>query len=71
MGQRGPKPKPKEELKQRRNVSVDADVQELLVALASELEPVFGFQPTLSQTIKFAAKKAREAIASERKDQGQ
>lgn len=63
MGARGPKPKPKEELKQRRNVSVDPDVQETLVALANELEPIFGFHPTLSQTIKFAAKKAREAVA--------
>jgi hypothetical protein len=59
MGARGPKPKPPEEHKQRRNVSVDADVQEMLSGLAAELEPIFGFRPTLSQTIRFVVLKAR------------
>lgn len=53
-------PEDKAPPKPRRNVSLEPEVQEELTALAAELAPRFGFTPTLSQTVKYAIKTARE-----------
>ena len=41
-----------------RNISVDADIVETLNAKAAELEKLFGFKPTLSQTLRHVLKGA-------------
>jgi hypothetical protein len=51
---------PVEELKTRKNISVDPDVQELLNEVQVELEDQFGFRPTLSQTIKYIVREFRK-----------
>jgi len=40
-----------------RNVTVDADLVEVINQKAIELEPIFGFRPSISQTIRHAFKK--------------
>jgi hypothetical protein len=40
-----------------RNVTIDADLVELMNREADELEPIFGFRPTLSQTIRHVIKR--------------
>jgi hypothetical protein len=40
-----------------RNVTVDADLVEMMNQKANELELIFGFRPTLSQTIRYVLKK--------------
>jgi hypothetical protein len=40
-----------------RNISVDADLVDQINQKANELEPIFGFRPTISQTIRHAFKK--------------
>jgi hypothetical protein len=40
-----------------RNISVTPDITDMLNIAADQLEPVFGFRPTLSQTIKYLLRK--------------
>ena len=40
-----------------RNISVDADLVEVINRKADELEPIFGFRPSISQTVRHAFKK--------------
>jgi hypothetical protein len=40
-----------------RNITVDADIIEILRAKANELEEAFGFKPTVSQTLRYVLKK--------------
>lgn len=40
-----------------KNISIDADLVEVINQRATDLESVFGFRPTLSQTIRYAFKK--------------
>ena len=40
-----------------RNISVTCDITDTLNLAADQLEPVFGFRPTLSQTIKYLLRK--------------
>ena len=40
-----------------RNISVDADLVETINQRADELEPFFGFRPSISQTIRYTFKK--------------
>lgn len=47
----------------RRNVSLDPEAAALLGDVAKELESVFGFLPSLSQTVRYLAKLARERAA--------
>lgn len=40
-----------------RNVTVDADLVAAINQRADELEPIFGFRPSISQTIRHTFKK--------------
>lgn len=40
-----------------KNVTVDADIIEILAAKADDLEATFGFKPTISQTLRYVLKK--------------
>jgi hypothetical protein len=42
----------------RKNVTIDAELVELLNQQADELKTVFGFRPTLSQTLRYLLNKA-------------
>jgi hypothetical protein len=44
-----------------RNITVDTEVQELLVQVQDGLTETFGFRPTLSQTIRHIVLKAAAA----------
>ena len=37
-----------------KNITVDADLLEVIHALAERLEHEFGFRPTISQTLRYA-----------------
>jgi len=43
-----------------KNITVDADIQDALNAVADDFEGRFGFRPTLSQTIRHLIKEARK-----------
>ena len=40
-----------------RNITVDADIIDILNQKATELEAGFGFKPTISQTLRYVLKK--------------
>jgi hypothetical protein len=40
-----------------RNITVDSDIIDLLNAKADDLTEMFGFRPTLSQTLRYLMKK--------------
>lgn len=40
-----------------KNITVDADIIEILSAKADELEAMFGFKPTVSQALRYVLKK--------------
>jgi hypothetical protein len=40
-----------------RNISVDADIVDVINAKAAVLEETFGFKPTISQTLRYILKK--------------
>jgi|GEM_PF-6315780 len=50
------KPKPKTKTRKPRNITVDAEVQELVSRQQDKLEGVFGFRPTISQTLRYMLK---------------
>jgi hypothetical protein len=54
---RGPKPIPEGEKAQTKNITVDADLVEILNKTADRLVNSLGFRPTLSQTIRYVIKK--------------
>jgi hypothetical protein len=58
---RGPKLRPPEELAlaRRKNVSLDAEAQESLVAVAETLEKKMGFRPTLTQTVMWLVRNSQ------------
>jgi len=56
---RGRKPLPEGAHAQTKNLTLDADLVEALNVAADELAKVFGFRPTLSQTVRHLIKKAR------------
>ena len=56
---RGPKPKPLDQRAQYKNIAVDAELVKVISATSDELEPVFGFRPTLSQTLRHLLKKLK------------
>ena len=55
---RGRKPLPDDQKAQTKNITVDADLVEGLNGIADALERIFGFRPTLSQTLRHLIKKA-------------
>ena len=40
-----------------KNITVDADIIDILNAKAAALEETFGFKPTVSQTLRYVLKK--------------
>ena len=40
-----------------KNITVDADIIDILNTKAAELEDMFGFKPTVSQTLRYVLKK--------------
>lgn len=53
MGTRNKKGEPPK----TRNVTIDADLVEVINQRADELKPLLGFRPTLSQTIRYTFRK--------------
>jgi hypothetical protein len=54
---RGRKPLPEGAHVQTKNLTLDADLVELLNAAADKLAMEFGFRPTLSQTVRYVIRK--------------
>jgi hypothetical protein len=46
-------------LARRKNVSLDAEAQESLVAVAETLEKKLGFRPTLTQTVMWLVRNSQ------------
>ena len=43
--------------KRYKNITVDADIIDSLNQLAGEIEAIFGFKPTISQTVRYLIKR--------------
>jgi hypothetical protein len=54
---RGRPPLPESEKQQTKNITVEADLVEVLNKTADKLSAGLGFRPTLSQTIRYVIKK--------------
>jgi hypothetical protein len=55
---RGRKSLPEDQKRETKNITVDADLIEVINNVADKLEAAFGFRPTLSQTLRHLIKEA-------------